>query len=73
MPAMLGRVVLNAQRILGLLELLDLQDEDTVILQISGTTYTTKSGQGVTPTPHTLVVPWSRESRAIPLLPLRAL
>jgi len=29
-----------------------------------------KSGQGVTLTPHTLLVPWSRKSRAIPLLPL---
>ena len=31
-----------------------------------------KSGQGVTLTPHPLVVPWSRKSRAIPLLPLWA-
>ena len=31
-----------------------------------------KSGRGVTLTPHPLVVPWSRKSRAIPLLPLRA-
>jgi len=29
-----------------------------------------KSGQGVTLTPHPLLVPWSRKSRAIPLLPL---
>ena len=28
-----------------------------------------KSGRGVTLTPHPLLVPWSRESRAIPLLP----
>ena len=31
-----------------------------------------KSGRGVTLTPHLLLVPWSRKSRAIPLLPLRA-
>ena len=31
-----------------------------------------KSGQGVTLTPHFLLVPWSRKSRAIPLLPLWA-
>jgi len=31
-----------------------------------------KSGRGVTLTPHPLVVPWSRKSRAIPLLPLWA-
>jgi len=31
-----------------------------------------KSGQGVTLTPHPLIVPWSRKSRAIPLLPLWA-
>ena len=31
-----------------------------------------KSGQGVTLTPHPLLVPWSRKSSAIPLLPLRA-
>jgi len=29
-----------------------------------------KGGRGVTLTPHPLVVPWSRKSRAIPLLPL---
>jgi len=29
-----------------------------------------KSGQGVTLTPHPLLVPWSWKSRAIPLLPL---
>jgi len=29
-----------------------------------------KSGQGVTLTPHPPLVPWSRKSRAIPLLPL---
>ena len=29
-----------------------------------------KSGRGVTPTPHPLLVSWSRKSRAIPLLPL---
>jgi len=29
-----------------------------------------KSGRSVTLTPHPLVVPWSRKSRAIPLLPL---
>ena len=31
-----------------------------------------KSGLGVTLTPHPLLVPWSRKSRAIPLLPLWA-
>jgi hypothetical protein len=31
-----------------------------------------KSGWDVTLTPHPLLVPWSRKSRAIPLLPLRA-
>jgi len=31
-----------------------------------------KSGQGVTLTPHPLLVPWSRKSRAIPLLSLWA-
>ena len=31
-----------------------------------------KSGQGVTLTPHPLLVPWSRKSTAIPLLPLCA-
>jgi hypothetical protein len=31
-----------------------------------------KSGRGVTLTPHPLLVPWSRESTAIPLLPLWA-
>jgi len=31
-----------------------------------------KSGRGVTLTPHLLLVPWSRKSRAIPLLPLWA-
>ena len=31
-----------------------------------------KSGRGVTLTPHPLPVPWSRKSRAIPLLPLWA-
>ena len=31
-----------------------------------------KSGRGVTLTPHPLLVPWSRKSTAIPLLPLRA-
>ena len=31
-----------------------------------------KSGRGVTLTPHHLLVPWSRKSRAIPLLPLWA-
>jgi hypothetical protein len=31
-----------------------------------------KSGRGVTLTPHLLLVPWSRKSRAIPLLPLCA-
>ena len=31
-----------------------------------------KSGRGVTLTPHTLLVPWSRKGRAIPLLPLWA-
>ena len=29
-----------------------------------------KSGRGVTLTPHSLLVPWSRKGRAIPLLPL---
>ena len=32
-----------------------------------------KSGQGVTLTSHPLLVPWSRKSRAIPLLPLWAI
>jgi len=31
-----------------------------------------KSGLGVTLTPHSLLVPWSWKSRAIPLLPLWA-
>jgi len=31
-----------------------------------------KGGRGVTLTPHALLVPWSRKSRAIPLLPLWA-
>jgi len=31
-----------------------------------------KSGKGMTLTPHTLLVPWLRKSRAIPLLPLWA-
>ena len=31
-----------------------------------------KSGRGVILTPHSLLVPWSRKSRAIPLLPLWA-
>jgi len=31
-----------------------------------------KSSHGVTPTAHPLLVPWSRKSRAIPLLPLWA-
>jgi len=31
-----------------------------------------KSGQGLTLTPHPLLVPWPRRSRAIPLLPLCA-
>jgi len=31
-----------------------------------------KSGRGVTLTPHSLLVPWSGKSRAIPLLPLWA-
>ena len=31
-----------------------------------------KSGRGGTLTPHPLLVPWSRKSRAIPLLPLLA-
>ena len=31
-----------------------------------------KNGRGVTLTPHPLLVPWSRKSRAIPLLPLWA-
>jgi len=31
-----------------------------------------KSGRGVTLTPYPLLAPWSRKSRAIPLLPLRA-
>ena len=31
-----------------------------------------KSNQGVTLTPHRLLVPWSRKSRGIPLLPLWA-
>ena len=32
-----------------------------------------KSGQGVTLTTHPLLVPWSKKSRAIPLLPLWAI
>ena len=32
-----------------------------------------KSGRGVTLTPHPILVPWSRKSRAIPLLPLWAI
>jgi hypothetical protein len=31
-----------------------------------------KSGRGVTLTPHSFLVPWSRKSRAIPVLPLWA-
>ena len=31
-----------------------------------------KSGRGVTLTPHPLLVPWSRKSRGIPLIPLWA-
>ena len=31
-----------------------------------------KSGQGVTLSPHPLLVPWSRKSRSIPLLPIWA-
>jgi len=31
-----------------------------------------KSGRGMKLTPHSLLVPWSRKSRAIPLLPLWA-
>jgi len=31
-----------------------------------------KSGRGMMLTPHPLLVPWSRKSRAIPLLPLWA-
>jgi len=31
-----------------------------------------KSGRGVTLTTHPLLLPWSRKSKAIPLLPLRA-
>ena len=31
-----------------------------------------KDGRGVTLTPHSLLVPWSRKNRAIPLLPLWA-
>ena len=31
-----------------------------------------KSSRGVTLTPHSLLVPWSRKSRALPLLPLWA-
>ena len=34
--------------------------------------YRVKSGRSVTLTPHSLLVPWSRKSRAIPLLPLWA-
>jgi len=32
-----------------------------------------KSGRGMTLAPHPLLVPWSRKSRAIPLLPLWAI
>jgi hypothetical protein len=36
----------------------------------TGSFPTVKNGRGVTLTPQPLLVPWSRESRAIPLLPL---
>jgi len=39
----------------------------------TGTFPGVKSGQDVTLTPHSLLVPWSRKSRAIPLLPLWAI
>jgi hypothetical protein len=38
----------------------------------TGSSSGVKSGQGVTLTPHPLLVPWSWKSRAIPLLPLWA-
>ena len=38
----------------------------------SGSSPGVKSDRGVTLTPHHLLVPWSRKSRAIPLLPLWA-
>ena len=38
----------------------------------TGTFPRVKSGRGVTLTPHPLLVPWSRKSTAIPLLPLWA-
>jgi len=39
---------------------------------VPGLSLGVKSGRGVTLTPHLLLVPWSRKSRAIPLLPLCA-
>ena len=39
---------------------------------VSGLSPGVKSGRGVTLTPHPLLVPWSRKSRAIPLLPVWA-
>jgi len=39
---------------------------------VTGSLPGVKSGRGVTPTPHPLLVPWSRKSRTIPLLPLLA-
>jgi len=38
----------------------------------TGSFLAVKSGQGVTLTPHPLLVPWSWKGRAIPLLSLRA-
>ena len=37
----------------------------------TGSIRTVKRGRGVTLTPHSLLVPWSRKGRAIPLLPLQ--
>jgi len=38
----------------------------------TGSSLGVKSGRGVTLTPHPLLMPWSRKSRAIPLIPLWA-
>jgi len=39
----------------------------------SGSFLGVKNSRGVTLTPHPFLVPWSRKSRAIPLLPLWAI
>jgi len=41
-------------------------------IMVTGSFPGVKSGRGVTLTPHPLLVPWLRKSRAIPLLPLWA-